>query len=171
MVARTETAGSWLDQRHYADLDPDAERALRAAGLCWHDEVEAERLLASAERLAPAHMAVIIAQYRYRLYKHRFPEARAYAEKCLALSSVELGLPNDFRAVRSSQANFAAPESRVRFWLFALQAYGYVLLRCGRTDEGMGALRKVVELDVADQTKTRVLVDVIVRAGRENEGA
>jgi hypothetical protein len=57
----------------------------------------------------------------------------------------------------------------VRFWLFALQAYGYVLLRCGRRAEGMFALGKVVELDRTDQTKTRVLVDVIVRTGRDDE--
>jgi hypothetical protein len=164
-----EAVGSWLDQRHYVDLDPDAERALRAAGLCWDDEVEAVRLLTRAERIAPKHIAVIVARYRYHLYKHHFPEACAYAEKCLALLSAELGLPDDFQAVNRDQADFAAPEARVRFWLFALQAYGYVLLRCGRTDEGMGALRKVVELDPTDQTKTRILVDVIVRAPSEHE--
>lgn len=166
-ATRSDIAASWLDQRHYADLDPRAERALREAGLNWHDEAEAERLLTSAERMAPTHLAVIVAQYRYHLYKHRLAHARAYAEKCLALLSVELGLPDDFRTVQSTHPAFVAYDARVRFWLFALQAYGYVLLRCGLTDEGMGALRKVVELDRTDQTKTRVLVDVIVRAERQ----
>jgi hypothetical protein len=164
MSARGDLVASWLGQRDHADLDPRAERALRAAGLSWHDDVEAERLLASAAKIAPAHMAVVVAHYRYHLYKHRFVQACADAEKCLALLSAELGLPDDFRAVQTCHADFGACESRVRFWLFALQAYGYVLLRCGRRDEGMGALRKVVELDPGDQTKTRVLVDVILRA-------
>jgi hypothetical protein len=162
---------SWLDQRHYTDLDPRAERALRAAGLHWHDEAEAERLLGEAARLAPAHMAVVVAHYRYALYKHRFDEARGHAEACLSLASDALGLPRDFRLVTGAHADFTAPDPRVRLWLFAMQAYGYVLLRCERRDEGMAALAKVVELDREDQTKTRVLVAVIASAGREDEGS
>ncbi len=160
---------SWIEQRHYPDLDPRAERALRAAGLSWNDEGQAEQELARAESIAPMHMAVLVAQYRYRLYKHRFGEAEAYAGKCLSLSSEELGLPRDYRLVTGEHAKFDSPDPSVRFWLFALQAYGYVLLRCGRRAEGMCALGKVVELDRADQTKTRVLVDVIVRTGRDDE--
>jgi hypothetical protein len=163
-------ASSWLDQRHYADLDPRAERALRAAGLSWHDEAEAERRLAEAERLAPLHLAVTVAQYRYRLYKHRFREAEVFARRCLALLSAELGIPQDPLQVTMAHAEFAAPSSRLRLWLFALQAHGYVLLRCGRHTEGMDALRRVMELDSSDQTKTRVLVDVIARAGRDEDG-
>ncbi len=159
-----ETGSSWLDQRHYADLDSQAERALRAAGLCWHDETEAERFLGEAESIAPTHIAVIVAQYRYRLYKHRFSEAEQYAARCLSLAASELGLPADYRVVTGAHADFAASEPRVRFWLFALQAYGYVLLRCGRRADGLRALDKVVELDRHDQTKTRILVDVIARA-------
>jgi hypothetical protein len=158
---------SWLEQRHYADLDPRAERALRAAGLCWHDEVEARKRLREAADIAPGHMAVIVAHYRYHLYKHRYEEARAYAERCLALSSAELGLPGDYSFVTSAHADFGAPDPGVRFWLFALQAYGYVLLRCNQRQAGMEALRKVVELDHTDQTKTRVLVDVIARSGTD----
>jgi hypothetical protein len=166
-----DPTAAWLEQRHYADLDPRAERALREAGLSWHDEDAARRLLAEAAHIAPTHIAVVVAHYRYHLYKHRFREARDYAERCLSLSSTELGLPEDFRAVKSSDADFVAAEPPVRFWLFALQAYGYVLLRCGRPADGMAALRKVVELDGKDQTRTRVLVDVIVRAGRHPEGS
>jgi hypothetical protein len=45
-----------------------------------------------------------------------------------------------------------------------------VLLRCGRRADGLSALGKVLELDRCDQTKTRVLVDVIARHGRDDEG-
>jgi hypothetical protein len=168
--ALSERAAAWLDQRHYGDLDPRAERALRAAGLSWHDEAAAERLLAEAAAIAPMHVAVAVAQYRYHLYKHRYDAARAHAERCLSFVCAELGLPGDVRAVTSAHADFAAPEPRVRFFLFALQAYGYVLLRCGRRDEGMEMLRTVVALDRTDQTKTRVLVGVIARAGADDEG-
>jgi hypothetical protein len=160
---------SWLEQRHYVDLDPRAERALRAAGLCWNDEVKAKERLEEAAEIAPGHMAVVVAHYRYHLYKHRFHEARAYAERCLALSSAELRLPSDHSLVTCDHADFAAPDAGIRFWLFALQAYGYVLLRCGQREVGMEALGKVVELDTSDQTKTRVLVDVIARSSSDYE--
>jgi hypothetical protein len=160
---------SWLEQRHYADLDPRAEGALRAAGLCWNDEARARERLEEAANIAPGHMAVVVAHYRYHLYKHRFVEAQAYAERCLALSSAELRLPADPLHVTREHADFGAPDARVRFWLFALQAYGYVLLRCGEREAGMEVLGKVVELDTSDQTKTRVLVDVIARSGADYE--
>ena len=154
---------SWLAQHHYADLDPRAERALREAGLHWHDESEAERLLGEAEQLAPSHRAVVIARYRYCLYKHRFADACTHAEQCLSTAARELGLSDDFREVTAQDAAFAEPEAGERFWLFALQAYAYVLLRSGRRTESDQAFAKVVELDSGDQTKTRVLVDVIAR--------
>jgi hypothetical protein len=160
---------AWLDQRHYSDLDPRAEKALRFAGLSWHEDAQAERWLAEAESIAPTHLAVVVANYRYRLYKHRFEEARIQAERCLCLSAAELGLAQDYRMVTEVDARFTDFDPRVRFWLFALQAYGYVLLRCGRREDGMQALGKVLELDRGDQTKTRVLVDVILRGARDAE--
>jgi tetratricopeptide (TPR) repeat protein len=153
----------WLALRHYPDLDPRAERALRAAGLSWQDEAEAERKLAEACALSPEHIAVSIAHYRYHLYKHRFQEAERYARECLRRAARDLGLPEDYREVRCEHADFALQEAGVRFWLFGLQAYGYVLLRCGRRDEGIEALQKLAELDRTDQTKTRILLDVITR--------
>lgn len=162
--------GSWLDQRYYDDLDPRAERALRAAGLSWHDEVHARQRLQEAADIAPGHMAVVVAHYRYHLYKHRFEEARGYAERCLSLSSAELRLPADYSLVTDTHADFVVPDPLVRFWLFALQAYGYVLLRCGQREGGMRALSKVVELDRTDQTKTRALVNVITRSWTEQDG-
>ena len=153
----------WLAQRDYPDLDPRAERALRAAGLSWHDEPEAERQLAEACLYASGHIAVAIAHYRYHLYKHRFHEAEGFARECLRRAARDLGLPEDPRAVRPEHADFTAQEAGVRFWLYGLQAYGYVLLRCGRREEGVETLQRLVELDQTDQTKTRILLEVITR--------
>jgi hypothetical protein len=162
-----QPAQDWLAQRHYPDLDPRAERALRAAGLSWQDEAEAERRLAEACALAPEHMAVLVAHYRYHLYKHRFREAERYAAQCLRQAARELALPLDYRTVRAEHADFASSEPRLRFWLFGLQAYGYVLLRCGRRQEGLATLEQLAQIDSTDQTKTRSLLCVIQRAGCE----
>jgi len=160
----TGLATGWLDRRAYPDLHPEAERALRAAALCWHLESEAEEQLGRASKLAGDHVAVLIADYRYRLYKHRFEQARHAAERCLAAAAARLGLASDFREVRPEHADFAALDTDVRFWLFTLQAYGYVLLRCGLREEGRAALERLSLLDATDQTKTRVLLQVIATA-------
>lgn len=164
-TARPEPGHAWLDRRHYDDLDERAEHALRAAGLAFEDDRRAEAHLAEAQTIAPDHRAVIVAHYRFHFYKHRFVEAERHARACLMLAAREIGLPADFHRVTPRDHDFGALEEPIRFWLFALQAYGYVLLRLGRKDEGFAALEKIVELDGADQTKTRVLIETLSQAG------
>jgi hypothetical protein len=151
----------WLAQRSYHDLPEDVERLLRAAGLAWHDEPQAERLLAEAERRCPDHVATLIAQYRYRLYKHRFPEAAVYATALLKRAAEAARVGANFREVSRDDAPFHNADPALRFWMWALQAYGYVLLRCDRDTEGLQALRQLAWLDETDQTKTRALIQVI----------
>jgi hypothetical protein len=172
MKQLTDTTGSatgWLERRAYPDLHPEAERALRAAALCWHEEEEAERYLEQARALASEHVAVLIAHYRFRLYKHRFQAAREAAGQCLVAAARRLGLPSDYTQVTQELARSVGEEADGRFWLFTLQAYGYVSLRAGYSEEGRRALERLVELDVADQTKTRVLLQVMdaVRGAEE----
>jgi len=167
-------ADRWLNQRAYPDLPAEVERLLREAGLAWHDQRSAEGLLAEAESRCPDHVAVMIAQYRFRLYKHRFTDALTYAGKLLAWAARGAGLPADYWRVTRADATFASADPALRFWMWALQAYGYVLLRCEgiadtaraeRENDGLQALRHLAWLDEADQTKTRTLLQVI--DGRE----
>ncbi len=155
--------GDWLERRYHPDLEPLAERALRAAGLAWHDEPEAERQLRIAEQLAPQHRAVVVAHYRYFLYKHRFAEALPYLERCLAMFAQVLGWPDPARPLIEVAECELGDAPDLRAWMFARQAYGYLLLRLGRTQEGIAVLEALVALDVRDQIKTRVLLDVITR--------
>lgn len=157
-----------LDGRYHPDLDPAAERAIRAAGLAWHDEPEAERQLAIAASIASDHMAVLTAHYRYNLYKHRYSPAQACAERMLAVTAQRLNIPLDWQQVRPVHADFYARDPETRSWLFVLQAYGYVLLRLGRREQGIAAMRQVVALDAGDQTRTRILLQVIERADADD---
>jgi len=161
---------AWLEQRLYPDLPSEAERALRQAGLSWHDEVAAERCLARAAFLAPGHLAVLVAHYRYHFYKHHYSVAVRHARECLAVVAAQLGIPSEFEEVRSDHANFTGDDPLVRFWLFGMQAYGYVLLRLGERERGTLALVKITTLDRNDYTKTRALLDVIRQADSEPTG-
>jgi hypothetical protein len=164
----TTQPDAWLKRRYHDDLAPEAERAIRAAGLAWHDEAEARRLLSLAETIAPGHLAVLIARYRYNLYKHRFTQAARGIVAILAIAANRIGIPPDWRLVTAQSADFTVADPDVRFWLFALQAYGYVLLRLGREGEGVAVLRRLTILDRTDQTRTRKLLQVIERRGRED---
>lgn len=165
-------AEAWLEGRYYEDLAPEAERAIRAAGLAWQRAEEAESHLAEAQRLAGDHLAVMIAHYRYALYKHNFAAALHHAELVLAAAARRLNIPADWREVQAGDADFSSDAPQVRFFLFVLQAYGYVLLRLDRLEEGTDALRRVTELDVRDQTRTRILLKVILdRAAVDDAGA
>ena len=69
---------AWLDRRYYGgDLPAAAERALHAVGQDWHDEAAAERHIRAALALAPDHLAVQIAAYKFFFYRHRLAEARS----------------------------------------------------------------------------------------------
>jgi hypothetical protein len=169
ITTQPESGPRWLDQRTYPDLPTEAERALRLAGLAWHREAEAEAHLARAAELAPDHLAVMVAHYRYHFYKHHYDRAERFARRCLDAVAAKLGIPREFEAVTSDQADFTGDDPLVRFWLFAMQAYGYVLLRLGDDARGRAALEKVTALDAPDKTKTRVLLQVIAQAGLDDE--
>jgi hypothetical protein len=164
-----ESGPRWLDQRSHPDLPSEAERALRLAGLAWQREMEAEAHLARAAELAPDHLAVLIAHYRYHFYKHHYDRAERFARRCLDAVATEIGIPCELEAVRSDHADFMGDDPLVRFWLFAMQAYGYVLLRLGQEARGKAVLEKVTTLDALDKTKTRVLLQVMAQAGTDDE--
>ena len=146
---------SWLDRRQYADLDERAERELRAAGVAFEDHRRAEAHLAAAWAIAAEHRAVIVAHDRFYFYKHRFIEAERSAHDSLALAARALGLPIDHQQVTALDRDVSLLDEMTRFWLFALQAWGSVLLRVGRINEGFAAFEKMIELDAADQRARR----------------
>lgn len=154
----------WLDLRSIEDLDPRAERALRAAGQSFEEDAVAEQWLLQAATIAPDHPAVLLGQYRYHLYKHHYREAEQYARRCLAQASAELGLPSELLETRATHAEFSSCDPRVRFWLYGMQALAYVVIRAGRAHEGIVLMRKVVELDATDQTKTKLLLAIVENA-------
>lgn len=153
----------WTDRLTHADLPPEAERALRLAGASWERPEEAHAHLAAAAAAAPGHRAVHVGTYRFHFYQNDLESALPHALACVEDAARRLNIATDWRTVRAGDAAFDGLEPEPRFFLFALKAMGYVLFRAGRTDEGLEALRKVMELDAADATATRGLVAVIER--------
>jgi len=161
----------WLDRRYYGgDLPQAAERALHAIGQDWQDEAASEGHLYEALDLAPGHIAVQIAAYKFYFYRHRLEEALPYARACLAHTLRRNNLPADWRAVKNEDAAFSSLDAEPRMLLFSLLAFGYVLARLGRAEEGREALAKVAELDPPDRIGARRLLAVLDGAGQDGEG-
>lgn len=159
----------WVEFRDYPDLDPRAEAALRRAGLAFLDDAAAEAHLAQASAIAGKHEAVLIARYRYQLYKHRFRDACESARVLLERTAAQLGIPKDPMQVAVPDLARVPVERELRAWLFACQAYGYVLMRAGYETAGRAMLDHLVAIDVHDHTRSQQLVAVIDKGGEEDD--
>lgn len=151
-------------------LPDEAERHLWQAGLSYHLDEIAEGHLRQAEALAPGHAAVLIGLYRFYFYKGRLTEALAVARRCLAKAAQDSNLPADWSEVTPTDAEFGRYDDILpRFFLFSLKGYAYLQMRLGAAEEGRRAVLKLLELDPSDKIGATVLLNVLDRAGQDDD--
>jgi tetratricopeptide (TPR) repeat protein len=151
-------------------LPPLAARHLESAGLAYAEAATAEAYLDEAQALAPEHLAVHVARYRYLFYKGRLEEALTQLAVCFEKASAQGGLPSDWRGATRGAYRFGDFEAPwPRFYMFALKAHGYLCLRLGRLEEGRAAASKALELDPEDKVGAKLLLEVLDRIGREDD--
>lgn len=143
-------------------LAQDVARLIMAAADKYGSE-EAESLLLRASLLAPQHLMVLVALYRYYFYQHRFEDALLVGESTLAVVARRLNFPETWMYL--NQANLGEGVLRsmglVRFYLMVLKATGYINLRLGNFETGQAMLEKLVELDSHDRMGGKALLDVL----------
>ncbi|HEY3301060.1 MAG TPA: hypothetical protein VGJ90_09830 [Methylophilaceae bacterium] len=157
----------WYATR-YQTLSPIAEQQLRMAGLAYTDDAKAEMHLALAKAIAPNNLVVYVGEYRYYFYKNRLNEALHVAEVCLEAVAEELKIPKSWDEVAPEHANFQSDDPALRFYLFVLKAYAYLLLRLNRISEGTLAADKLLELDHQNKVGGQLLLDVVSRMGKDD---
>ena len=151
-------------------LPEEANWNLWQAGLSYHQGEVAEAHLRQAEAIAPGHAAVLIGLYRFYFYKGRLAECLEVARICLAKAQRETNLPADWRDVSPQDALFGRYEELMpRFFLFTLKGYAYLNMRLGNLSEGRAAAEKLLQLDPSDKIGARVLIDVLNRAGADDD--
>lgn len=151
-------------------LPEEANWHLWQAGLSYHQGEVAEAHLRQAEAIAPGHAAVLIGLYRFYFYKGRLAECLEVARICLAKAQRETNLPADWRDVSPQDALFGRYEELMpRFFLFTLKGYAYLNMRLGNLSEGRAAAEKLLQLDPSDKIGARVLIDVLNRAGADDD--
>ena len=147
----------------------DPAAAVAAASALWGEPERAEALLLQAMAAAPDSEEVLVALYRFYFYRNDLDKAVALAERCIAHAARELGIDPDWRrgvAGGADFSDFSLP--RHRFYLFALNAYGYLLARLGRKEEAEQALSAVARLDPTDRIGSSQLLGM-VRAGPSDD--
>lgn len=151
-------------------LPAEAEDHLWQAGLSYHLDEIAEKHLHEAQALAPGHAAVLIGLYRFYFYKGRLSEALEIAKLCIGKAARENRLAQDWRLVAAGDAPFGHYENILpRFFLFSLKGYAYLQMRLGNLEEGRDAATKLLELDPSDKIGAKVLLDVLLRMGQDDE--
>ncbi|MBI5784229.1 MAG: hypothetical protein HZA64_02125 [Rhodocyclales bacterium] len=145
------------------ERDPMA--AVAEASTLWGEPERAEALLVQAMADAPDSLEVLVALYRFYFYRNELDKAVALAERCIAHGAREIGIDSDWRREVAGQVDFGDFSlPRHRFYLFALNAYGYLLARLGRKEEAEAALSAVTRLDPHDRIGSAQLLGM-VRAG------
>jgi hypothetical protein len=155
----------------------DTERELSDAGLLireaaglWHEPIAAELRLLRALEIEPESEDALIALYRFLFYRGERARALDLARQCVRRAGDELGLPADWRTADASGIDFGDPERpRHRFYLFALNAYGYLLARLGRNEEAEAALAAVRRLDPGDRIGGGRLLAVLKHGPEDDE--
>lgn len=153
-----------------APLPEEAERLIDDASNHYGEEC-AELYLLRAYMLAPEHLSTMVALYRYYYYQHRLTDALVVVENAIRVSARGLSLNDDWRSVTPTQVAAGAHRSigLVRFYLLALKAAGFVMVRLGDFDKGADAMRKVIEHDPNDRLKTKDLLELILSYNYCNE--
>jgi tetratricopeptide (TPR) repeat protein len=151
-------------------LAQDVARLLVAAADAYGSEA-AEDLLLRAHLLAPQHLMVLVALYRFYFYQHRLEDALLVAESALAVSGRRLEFPETWVCLREVNVGAGVMRSMglVRFYLMVLKAAGYINLRLGRHAMGKAMLEKLVELDSHDRIGGKALLEVLHQSHDENE--
>ncbi|MBU0622452.1 MAG: hypothetical protein KJ795_11450 [Gammaproteobacteria bacterium] len=148
----------------------DVVRLIEAAADKYGSE-EAESLLLRANLLAPQHLMVLVALYRYYFYQHRLEDALLVAESALAVVGRRLEFPETWVYLREANVGAGVMQSMglVRFYLMVLKAAGYINLRLGHVATGRAMLEKLVELDSHDRMGGKALLEVLYQTTNDED--
>jgi len=131
---------------------------------------QAEADLQRAYRLAPDHLMVLVALFRYHVYRQHFSEAIDISRQAREVIRQKLDLPYDWRALSEAQLSSGHENNMVmvRFYLLCLKGEAYLYARRGDLEKGVALLKKIIEVDSKDHLGATALLAVI--NGNETTG-
>jgi tetratricopeptide (TPR) repeat protein len=142
-----------------------------------YGEDRAEHALMRAYFLAPGHLSVLVALYRFFYYRQRYDEALTVADRALAEAGRELGFGADWRVMTDDDLGRAAAQSMTltRFVLLALKGAGFLLMRMDRPAEALERFEKAAAFDSSNRLGLTELLDwarkAVAKSDAEAAGA
>lgn len=149
-------------------LSAEAERMIAHASEAGRDP-RAEEYLMRAFFLEPNHLTVLVALYRFFYYTQRFDDAMLTADRAMDSAARQLGLMHGWRKLTINELGQGVLVSMglTRFYLLALKASGFILLRMHAIPQALERLNKLAELDPADQFGARPLIELAEAAVKD----
>jgi len=150
-------------------LDARAQALLAEAALAYGEPL-AEAKLREAEAIAPEHLSVLVALYRYYFYRHQHGAALAIAAQTTDVVGRQLNFATAWQDVNLDDIARATTirAELTRFYLHALKGAGYLYLRLGNHGEGLKRLDHVAALDPKDRIGAKALAAVARQALQED---
>lgn len=147
-----------------APLSGELEQLLQHAADAYPAR-DSESLLLRSYFLEPENLTVLVALYRYYYYQHRYDDALMVSERALNAAGRMLGFDDGWRALRLRELGYGVMVSMglTRFYLLALKASAFLLLRIDDPDRARERLDKLEELDPNDQFGSHFLRELSAR--------
>lgn len=150
----------------YFDEPISAEdEALLSKAAEIYPEEESENILLKLHQRIPENLSVIVALYRFYYYQHRYYDALEISSVALEVSSKKMGLNVDWKDITENHLGSVVFVSigLIRFYMLALKASAYLFIRVGEVEEGYARLKRIVDLDPADQFGASFLYKIAER--------
>ncbi len=128
-----------------------------------YSDGQVEAHLQRAYHLAPDHLMVLVALFRYYVYQQHFPEALNISQRAREVVRNILGLPHDWRTLSATQL-YSGHENNmvmVRFYLLCLKGEAYLYARQGALETAIPLLEKIIEMDSKDYLGAAALLAVL----------
>lgn len=129
------------------------DQALLKQAADAYPEAESENIIQELHQRLPDNLTVIVALYRFYYYQHRYYDALEISSKAITISSKKLGLKVDWVDLTEDHLGRVVFVSigLARFYMLALKASAYLMMRVGEIAQGYDRLKVITELDPADQ--------------------
>jgi len=133
-------------------LSVEDETLLKKAADAYPSE-ETETILRGMQLRLPENLTILVALYRFYYYQHRYQDALDISARAIDVSASMMGLAiswEDLTESHIAQGVFVSM-GLIRFYMLCIKASAYLLMRIGEIEQAEERLKKIIELDPADQ--------------------
>ena len=148
----------------------EVEDLINKASILYPDE-KAELCLLRCFLAEPENLSVHVSLYRYYYYKHDYVAALKVAERTLESAGKALGYLGNWKDMTEGNLmrGLLVSMGLTRYYMHALKASAYVLMRIDDLQQAVQRLEKVNEMDTENQFGAEELLQIARRRLREIE--